>query len=162
MGFRVDNLDCLPNVFHDTEISEMPLLGNWKFADFLKSQSMRFHDISKHVLELKKNVSDLENRMKEKEERDERQASEMKETLNAILNKVSSGGFVPQNHSSQHQQQINKEEQADVVDLSGKSCNDARCDEKTSEVRLFTNIACSKYFMITKFRFTIISLTIIS
>ena len=60
-GFKYDNFHANPKCFSDTEVSELPMLGNLTFNQFCVTMSQQALESRKNYLELKDEVKHMKN-----------------------------------------------------------------------------------------------------
>ena len=69
MGMIIANFECYPNLFNNSEIAAMPLLGNWTFNGYVTSQAARYKEIIKMQHQLVALMDRLELKFEESNER---------------------------------------------------------------------------------------------
>ena len=69
MGMIIANFECYPNLFNNSEIAAMPLLGNWTFNGYVTSQAARYKEIIKMQHQLAASMDRLELKLEESNER---------------------------------------------------------------------------------------------
>jgi len=69
MGMIIANFECYPNLFNNSEIAAMPLLGNWTFNGYVTSQAARYKEIIKMQHKLAASMDRLELKLEESNER---------------------------------------------------------------------------------------------
>lgn len=63
LKFKIDNFTSHANLFNDSDIKDMPLLGNWCFQDFCTTLRANYKNIMEENSTLKEKVGKMEERL---------------------------------------------------------------------------------------------------